>query len=575
MRLTRTLKSTPHVTVDKITNTLGWSRELTAACNEILECKDIQPDVFGYRVGIFGDEFLEHYAPAVELIAKYINTGSTICVAYDYDCDGITAGACLTQTLAHLGAKVVSCVPDKMKDGYGLCVRAVQAVAPEPCLVVTVDNGITSREPAKALTELGYTVLITDHHLQEGDLPQAEYILNPKLYATEADDEYMGSGCYVAAKLSMQLVRKYHHGSMFTPDSVVYKLWQYLCCLTGISIISDIIPINPTMSMQVQLALAELSVIEHAGLRALKEMCGVKATQPITATTLGFYIAPRINSAGKIGDPTKAFDLLCTWDTSDGSMGAVQAKAAELRNLNSTRKTLEQTVFDEACIQAEQLIKSTPHALVLHHPAWHAGVCGVVASRIVEKYGVPCLVLTTVEGGVTGSGRAPASCNLLSVVSACGKYLTKFGGHKVACGVTMDAANLEAFKQEFNTQAQILTVGELTKQYDCTTSIPVLQDIRFKEFLHNFQPSGNTNPEVVIRVDGLKIVEVERLNNKLNLIMIDGSGYAICLTKFRPPLDWGHLQRNQVIDVLCTISATYFRGNTYYEYNLVDIDPPF
>lgn len=566
--------------ISDLADTSGYSIELTNACQAILDRRQPQlTTIHPESVGIMSGEFVQHYTPVVDFLAQCINDKKLICVAYDYDCDGITAGVCLTQTLKLLNANYTSCVPDKIKDGYGLSVRAVKEVAPEPCVVITVDNGITSRDAAKQLTDEGYIIIITDHHMQEGDLPVAKYIINPKLYCTEQDDEYMGSGCYVAAKLSMNLMKKYHtydntpnlgEGNYHTNyrcsrKSPLYRMYRLACCLTGISIVSDVIPLNRTMSAQLQLALSELPLIEHAGLRALIEMCGFGANIPITSTIIAFYIAPRINSAGRIGDPKDAFNLLSHWDMSQG-MSMAQTEAAKLRALNSTRKIMEQTVFEEADLTRAD--NDDVDGIVLFNENWHPGVVGIVASRIVEKTNKPCILLTKQhDGDVTGSGRAPADCDLLSLLVECKEYLVKFGGHKVACGVSLKRENVDAFIAAFNNAAKKYESTEVTVKYDGVVTIPVIQDIRFKEFLNLFQPTGNANPNIVMRINNVRITKVERLDMKLKLVVIDSEGRGLQLSKFRPPVEW-EFEEGQVIDVLCSISTSYYRGVVNHDYNI-------
>lgn len=525
--------------------------------------------------GIMGNQHQEIYQPAVDMIVSAISQNKTICIAYDYDCDGITAGVALVTVLKQLHADVVSCVPSRLTDGYGLNYRLVTETVSKPCLVVTVDNGITSVEATKQLKAAGYEVLITDHHLQEGDLPEADYILNPKIYLTESDDEYMASGCYVAAKLGLRVLQHYNAKSCYTKQDSFYQTWQILTCLTGISIISDMIVLNPTMRYQLNAALSELSLIDHDGLRALMSVSGLRANRPITAVHLGFNLAPKINSAGRLGDAAVAFELLSTVKASSPS--AAYLIANNLKSFNTNRKILEQVIFDEAVTMANELTSQYPHALVVYHANWHMGVLGIVAARLCEQYGIPVIVLGALpDGTLSGSGRAPDGIDLLSCVSACKKVLLKCGGHRVACGVTLCKENLNEFRQLLNTACSEQNTTTLNYQIDAVASVAVLQNINFQLFLTKFEPYGNGNPGLILELQNVTVNLIDRRGDQISLIVTqitdDGVENNMIISKFRPPEEWYTQLLHQRINALVTPNVNYVSGFTYYEYRIVDLN---
>lgn len=573
--------------LDFVIDTSLLTEEEVSEFDSVLDHLNLQPRNFTPNIGIMGDEFSDHYQRAADIITDAIKHNTTICVVYDYDCDGITAGVCLVEALKMLKANVVACVPDRVKQGYGLNTEVVTQSTTEPCLVITVDNGITSVEPTEELSKLGYKVLITDHHLPEGDLPNASFILNPKLYTTEDKDEYMASGCYVAAKLGLYLLRQAYPSTHYAFGSEVYRYWQLFTCLTGLSIISDVIPLNPTMSMQLQLAMAELPLIRHAGIRELCAYNKLKPNQPITTEFIGFYLAPKINSAGRIGNASIAFELLSCWnvDNSDAERNHISSLVNYLHQLNATRKLMENNVLYSASKIIEEKYTTTPSAIVLYDASWHPGVTGIVSSRIVEEYGVPCILLSKSPEDpsstiVVGSGRAPDGFDLKSLVSQCSEHLIKFGGHKVACGFTLEEAKVKDFEQAFTKVTASNEVKPIPYNYCSEVSIRTLLNPQFHRFLENFTPTGNGNPAPIMKLSNLKIINMDRSNSTLKLLV--GSfdpniKSCILFSKFRYPSRWNALLDNAVannvagVDVLCSLSAQYFKGVTTYNYNIVDI----
>lgn len=540
----------------------------------LLKVRSVPSVVCDDLKGIMGIEHREMYDPAVIILLEAVYAGKKICVNYDYDCDGITAGAALVTTLKMLDAEVVSCVSSRLQDGYGLFTKVVQSVAPEPCLVVTVDTGVACKEAVDELNALGYEVLITDHHLFEGELPKALYVLNPKLYLRETDDEYMASGCYIAAKLGLLLFKRLNPDSDYPFNTDCYKLWQYLSCLTSLSIISDVIPLNPTMRMQLNLGMSELSIINHEGLRALCSTSNIYLNQPINSQRIAFYLAPKINSAGRMDNPQLAFNLLTTKTGSSSS--AVLGLANSLKSFNTNRKVLEQAIFDEAVVQAEEYIKQYTHSLVVYQEDWHTGVIGIVAARLCERYGVPTIVLSKLPNGtITGSGRSPEYCSLIDCIAFCKRILVTYGGHKVACGLSLTENNLEEFKELFDRACNEPDMDKhINYTVDAAVSISVLQNVPFQHFITNFTPNGNGNPDLVFELNCVRVISVVRKGEQISITVQqddDDDSDRMYITKYRPPVEWYNIPCGSLASFLVSPTVSYYTGYTSYEYKILDL----
>jgi len=504
---------------------------------------------------------------AAKIVAA-IQQHQKICVSLDYDCDGQTAGACMVKVLQACGADVHWVVPDRLADGYGISIPKVTQEVPSGSLIITVDNGITAVEEVKALKEKGYDVIITDHHLKEDTvgLPPTETILDPKLFCSEKDDEYMAPGVYVSAKVSLLVAKQ------FVSDEVYFTLWQYCAQLVALGIVSDVIELNPLMRQQLRLGLSELRTSQHDGINALLANCRILETQDITATVLSFSVIPSLNAAGRMGEPHKAVELLLM--STDDSFNKTQSTLAAntLRHINSDRKIIEQTIFTEACDLADKLLDKYKFSVVIYGKNWHAGVLGIVAARMKEIYGRPIIVLSDRENQLEGSGRSIESVSLFESLQNCHELLERFGGHAVACGLQLKPEKLEEFRAKLD--AEIGKQGNLppiTFNVDTTVSIEDLDDVRLTLALTNFEPFGNRNEQLVYRINNVEILRSEVRNNALYLTLANSYGRRVTISKFRPTEAWINIPEGTMCDVLVTPMPLYFSNRVSVEYRILDI----
>ncbi|MEG4346057.1 single-stranded-DNA-specific exonuclease RecJ [Microcoleus sp. A003_D6] len=404
------------------------------------------------------DEFPD-LAASVKLLREAISGGQKIAICGDYDADGMTSTALLLRALRSLGAKVDYAIPSRMREGYGINDRIVEEFHAEGvALILTVDNGIAAYGPVARARELGVKVIITDHHDLPPKLPPADAILNPKLIAESSP--YRGlAGVGVAYVLAITLAQDLNKvGGLVNPLLELFTLGT----------IADLAPLTGVNRRWVKRGLRLLPHSQLAGVQALIQVAGVQAGSAETLPLLnsksqanntlkpediGFRLGPRINAVGRLADPQIAIELLTTDDRELALKNAIQCE-----QINQHRQELCQEIEQEAIAWCEKsdLDLQQERVLVVVQPGWHHGVIGIVASRLVERYGVPVFIGTFEdEGGETaniirGSARGIPEFNVFDGLNFCADLLTKFGGHKAAGGFSMPAQNLEQFRNQLS-----------------------------------------------------------------------------------------------------------------------------
>lgn len=533
---------------------------------QVLACRgDIDVSPLTGPIGIAAEAHAEHYLPAVTKIVEYVLSGKDICVAMDFDCDGVTAGASMVYALSQVSSHVHWVVPNRLTDSHGINVELIQQRMPSG-LVITVDNGVTGVEETKKLKELGYEVVITDHHLQEGDLPDTT-ICDPKLFLKEGDDEYMAPGVYVSAKIALMVVKR----CQILTDTTWDAIWEVLVQFTALGIVSDVIELNTLMRHQLQVGIVEIRMTTHSGIKALLNVCKVGRNQPIYATYMSYAIVPKINAMGRMGMAEKAVELLLmVEDISDWSVNS-QIAAEAMKSLNAQRKVIEQGIYDDAVLQAEEYIKTHQHSLIVYKPNWHVGVIGVVASRLSEDYARSTLVVTEQNGICVASGRTVEGRDLFKEVMDCGELLLGGGGHKMACGCQFEKSNLEAVQAKFeeNCAAQG-ALQPITYQIDADVTVMDLYDIKFQIWCLNFEPFGNSNPPLIFRLQNVRVYRAEPRGQALNIVVRNESQMSVVVSKFRAPEEWKDLVDVNV-DLLLSPSFLCFGGKTSVEWRIIDL----
>jgi single-stranded-DNA-specific exonuclease len=384
---------------------------------------------------------------AVDRVARAVEAGERIACYGDYDVDGVTSTALVAGFLRAAGADVITYVPHRLVEGYGLNGEAVARLAGRGVkLLVTLDCGIASLDEVRVAAALGVETVVVDHHTAPVELPAAAAILNPHQpgcgYPTK-DLAAVG----VAFALVMALRRRLREAGRFGAARPEPNLKAALD-LVALGTVADVVPLVGANRTLVRAGLVELARSRRPGIQALKRVAGIADGVPVSAGQVGFRLAPRINAAGRLDDAGRGVRLLLSDDA-----GEAAALAEELDRENQARQEIERRILDEAAAEAAVRVAEGAKGLVLARDGWHAGVVGIVASRLVERFHRP-VVLVALEGGAgKGSGRSIEAFHLYDALSACSGHLARFGGHRHAAGVTVERERLPAFRAAFEALA--------------------------------------------------------------------------------------------------------------------------
>jgi|SRR5665213_3052855 len=427
---------------------------------------------------------------AVERLVLAWRRGEKVAVFGDYDVDGVTSTVLLVKLFTLLGIAHEAYIPDRSREGYGPNAAAFRALKGRgAAVVVTVDCGITAVDEAREARALGLDVIITDHHLPGPDLPDALAVVNPQ--TSPAYPYAMLGGVGVAYKLAQALLQALDH-----PHAE--KFLDHMLELVALGTICDVAPLDGENRLLVRAGLGRLRQGRWLGLRSLAEACQVDLRQA-DAGMVGFQLGPRLNAGGRIGDAMLGVRLLLSKEPARS-----RALALELESANRLRKNLEKRVVDEAMQAAQPLIEKGARSLVLWNPAWHSGVVGLAASRLLERYQVPAFVFAVDGETAKGSGRSRRPFNLVEALRACSAHVLKSGGHEVAAGATLIVSALPAFAEAFSRQAQGLTDEDRRRVIDVDLQIK-LSDIEndWMSDLESFEPHGSKNPRPLFLARGL------------------------------------------------------------------------
>src|SRR4051795_9988367 len=426
---------------------------------------------------------------AVERIRAAIAAGSRICVHGDYDVDGICATVLAVLVLRELGADVAWHLPSRFDEGYGVSGATLERLAGEGCgLVLTVDCGITAVEEVRRARELGLEVIVTDHHRPGDELPDCPIV------ATRPSDypfpELCGTG--VAYKLGQALLGA---------DSDVLR--RHLD-LVGLATIADVVPLLGENRSLLIAGLRALALTQKPGLQALMKVAHVDPAAVDTGQ-VGFRLAPRITAAARLGHPRAALELLLTDDADEA-----RQLANRLEELNRDRQIVEDKILRAAIAQVEEWPETTRRrkAYVVWGEDWHEGVIGIVASRLVERYNRPVVLLAGGEGLWKGSGRSISSFDLHGALRECADFLERFGGHRAAAGLSISTESIEPFAEAFAAQAEgLLTPDDLvpTTTVDAVLPRGAKLTLDLCEELRQLAPFGLGNPEVTLLAPGCQL----------------------------------------------------------------------
>lgn len=511
------------------------------------------------------DPFLmKGVAPAVERILLAKKRGETVCVHGDYDVDGVTAVVVLTAFFRAVAIPVCYLIPRRVEDGYGLSIDGVdEAKRLGAKVLITVDCGITSVAEADYCREAGIDLIITDHHTPGATIPAAFAVINPLQPGCSAPFKLF-AGVGLAFKLAIA-VRSRLRQEGFFQDSPEPDLKEYLD-LVALGTIADLVPLIGDNRIFVSSGLKQLTDSQRIGIVALKKVAEVKGE--VSTVDVGFRLAPRLNAAGRLDDAKRGVELLLTEDTE-----VAATLAEELDAANRERQEIEKEILADALEQlktAETLTKRT--AVVLASEAWHPGVIGIVASRVVERCHRPTMLIALQDGVGKGSGRSIPAFHLYNALSEAKGALVKFGGHQQAAGISILEENLAAFYDLFDGYAaENLSVEDLRPEYgvDCEITAEDVGE-QLLAITSSLKPCGMGNPDPLFMLRGAKVVSHRILKDahlKLTFTiggtLIDAIGFKLA----------DKAPQGECIDILFTPELNVWKGRENLQLRLRDIRP--
>jgi single-stranded-DNA-specific exonuclease len=495
---------------------------------------------------------------AVDRLVRAIREGETILVHGDYDVDGISSTTLLAKAFRALDAKVVPFIPRRITDGYDLTdagVRAAQEAG--ATVVVTCDCGTSAVAPVRTLQAAGIDVIISDHHLPGGDLPNAYAILNPKRPGCGSEDQDLAA-VGVAFKLALAVTR-----ALGGNENVVFAMLD----LVALATIADIAPLRGENRVFARYGLKMLAETQNLGLRALIRSAGLEG-KPLTAGRVGYILAPRLNAVGRLGHALRGVELLTAATEHEANV-----IARELEELNAKRQEIDRATLEQARRRVLALDLDETFGIVLAEEGWHPGVIGIVASRIVEEFGRPTILIALDGEEGKGSGRSISRFDLHAGIGRCRHLLERFGGHRSAAGVTIRRDRVDEFARCFNDAARAaLSPDDLVPELhiDLEVALPDLTP-GFESLLRHLEPCGIGNPSPMLLARGVRLAAPPRI--------VGQGGLKLRLQTEHEPLEalgWslghriGELSMDRPFDVAFRLERDEYQGISKLQAKLAD-----
>jgi single-stranded-DNA-specific exonuclease len=504
---------------------------------------------------------------AVDRISTAVKKNERILVYGDYDVDGTTAVALMYSFLKDQYSNVEYYIPDRYKEGYGVSFQGLDYAYQNNCkVVITLDCGIKAVEKVKYARTKGLDVIICDHHYPGDEIPKATAVLDPKQPGCSYPYKEL-SGCGVGFKLIHAYSRV--HGIPFSEIS------QYLD-LVAVSIASDIVPITGENRVMAYFGLKRLNESPRTGLREIIRESEV--TKALTIEDVVFKIGPRINAAGRMETGSKAVDLLVSNDTK-----LATGISKEINNFNIERRSIDRTITTEAMrMIAEDQRTVNSRTTVLYNPTWKKGVIGIVASRLIETYYRPTVILTESNGFATGSARSVQGYDLYQAIEACSDLLESFGGHMFAAGLTLKKENIRPFMDKFEHYVNsTITEEQLVPRIFIDAELPFAEiNEEFFKIMSQFQPFGpeNMSPVFISRnvfdTGSGRMVGSSGEHLKLDLCQESAGKKSFSAIAFNQANHFEYIKGGNPFDICFSLEMNEFRGNKNLQLNVRDIKTP-
>lgn len=484
---------------------------------------------------------------AAARITRAVDNMEKIAVYGDYDADGVTSTAMLYSYLETRGADVIFYIPQREGEGYGMNMGAVEYLKKQGVsLIVTVDNGISSVQEVARANELGIDVVVTDHHRPQEILPDAVAVVDA--YRSDDTSPYKHfSGVGIAFKLLMAL----EDGAGDVED-----LLEAYSDLAAIGTIGDIVPLTGENRTLIRAGLERLSQSDRPGVQALLENAGI-AGKALMSTNVAFTLVPRINATGRMGAPERAVRLLIS-----GYEEEAKVLSEEICADNEERRRVEAEIAEAAFADIEAKGYMKDRVVVVDGENWHHGVIGIVASRVTERCGKPCMIISRGETEAKGSGRSIEGFSLFEAICACGDLLIKFGGHPMAAGITLKPENIEAFRKRINQYAaeHFPQMPTQTVTLDCKLN-PAALSVSMAQSLTQLEPFGNGNPQPVFGLFNMELSNVTPVGGGGHLrLTLEKNGAVITAMRFNTKPEELPYHIGDKIDLAVQLEAREFRG---------------
>ena len=517
-------------------------------------------------LGLLHDPFLmKDMDVAVERLHRAVSSGEKILVYGDYDVDGTTAVSLVYSFLRKLTPGVDFYIPDRYDEGYGVSDKGIEWASSNGfTLIITLDCGIKANDKVAYAASKGIDVIVCDHHLPENDLPAAVAVLDPKREdCTYPFDDL--SGCGVGFKLVQGYSARY---------GIPFSELEPLLDLTVVSIASDLVSVVGENRILAHFGLKRLNENPRQGLLAMIRLSGLEPSH-ISIDDIVFKIGPRINAAGRMETGRMAVDLLTATEESEA-----MRIAGEINEYNNERKSIDREITREALemVQSGGSL-SNGHATIVYDPSWHKGVVGIVASRLVEAFYKPTIVLTKSNGLITGSARSVHGFDLYGAIESCSDLLENFGGHIYAAGLTLKEENLKEFCERIDAY-----VGNTISSEMLTPVIYIDTKLNFSRItpkffriLKQFQPFGPGNSAPVFMTENVydngngRKVGAEGSHMKLELIQEEQPYRHISAIAFNKSSHFEHIKAGNPVDICYSIVENYYRGIANLQLRIKDI----
>lgn len=505
---------------------------------------------------------------AAQILATELLAGKKMAIWGDYDADGVTATALVLDVLEYHGFNVLHHLPDRTLEGYGLNLPWLEKLAEQGCqLLLTVDCGINNNYVIERAAQLGITVVVSDHHLPGKILPEAAAIVDPRIESAGQWPNTCLAGVGVAFFLmaAVNTLLAPHTGRRFRMDNVLD--------LVALGTLADVMDLVGENRVLVRAGLKSLEKSRRLGISALKEKCGIGPADTLNSEQTVFMLAPRINAAGRMGHPQLALDLLRSAD-----IETARSLALDLNECNQRRKDTENTIFEVAKEQAEELIKrNNAPGLVVAGEKWHSGIIGIVASRLVEMFNRPAIVLTKDGNDWKGSGRSLEGVDLHEALTQCAPTLTGFGGHSMAAGLRISNDKLKDFCSAFNNAIAGQTAGKEIEQIielDGEIGFETAGKLEFIQELELLEPFGPANPPPIFASLPVRVISRNYLGSRTDSVKLalkdEASGIVLPAKIWRRASEFPASLIGSVIRIAYTPAINCWNGSKNVELTPLD-----